>query len=160
MSKITKTDSKFLTEVIEAADLYRPTPDQRLIKAEFQVALANGPSPEKVTAAFAVQITNRGVIERWWPVPGFREWFLDASSFENRAEAYANNALEIANEIACTAMKDGDRMSAVKFLVEVAGKIKKHQTEEKFLDESIQKAGLNELNKMIEKALGESNDKK
>jgi hypothetical protein len=135
--KITKTDSKVLAEIIESANLYKPTADQRLVKAEFQTALADGPHPEKITAAFAVQITGRSVIEKWWSVEGFRSWFLDSKSFDNRAEALANAALEVAGNIMFAAEKDGDKLAAAKFLIEVAGKVKKAKTEVKFLDDSI-----------------------
>ncbi len=135
--KITKTDSKVIAQIIEAADIYRPTPDQRLVKAEFLTALKDGPHPEKITAAFAVQVTDRSVIEKWWSVEGFRQWFLDSQAFENRAEAYASSALEIAHEIAVTGVRDGDRLAAAKLLIDIAGKIKKVAPETRFLDSSI-----------------------
>lgn len=157
MSKITKHDSKFVAEIIVAANIYRPTPDQRLIKAEFHTALASGPSPEKITAAFAVQVTNRIVIEKWWSVAGFKAWFLDSQSFESRAEAYANSALEIAHEIATTGMKDGDRLAAAKLLMDIAGKIKKQAAEVRFLDDSIPDDAA-ELDEYIAKATGRVNE--
>lgn len=135
--KITKTDSKTIAQIIESAAIYRPTPDMRLIKAEFHTALVNGPTPERITAAFAVQITDRSVIEKWWSLDGFRDWFLDNNAFENRAEAYANSALEVAHEIAVTGTRDGDRLAAAKLLMDIAGKIKKAAPEIRYLDESI-----------------------
>lgn len=135
--KITKTDSKLVSEIIVAADLYNPSADQRRLKAEFQAMLNDGPVPEKVTAAFAVQITGRSVIEKWWPVVGFKRWFLDATSFENEAEALASAALGVIGNIMYAGEKDGDRLAAAKLLIEIAGKIKKQKTEVKFLDDSI-----------------------
>lgn len=156
--KITKHDSKFVDEIITQANLYRPSADQRLVKAEFHTALANGPSPETITAAFAVQVTDRSVIEKWWSVSGFRHWFLDSQSFENRAEAYANTALEVAHDIAIAGIKDGDRLSAAKLLMDIAGKIKKQQAEVRFLDESIPDDPA-KLDEYIAKATGRPNEK-
>lgn len=135
--KITKTDSTTISQIIESANLYQPTVGQRQVKAEFQAALADGPSPEKVTAPFAVQITGRSVIEKWWGDEKFRRWFLDNRTFETEAEALASAALGVVGDIMFQAPKDGDRLSAAKLLIEVAGKIKKAQVEVKYLDESI-----------------------
>lgn len=151
--KITKHDSKLVNEIIESAGLYRPTADQRLVKAEFQAALRDGPSPEKITAAFAVQITNRSVIEKWWKLDGFRAWFLDSTSFDNQAEALASTALEVIGNVMLTAERDSDKLSAAKMLVEIAGKVKKNKTEVRFLDESIPDDPA-ELEKYIAKAGG------
>ena len=135
--KITSKDSKFVSEVVEAADIYRPTHDQRRIKAEFHAALANGPRNRVPTAAFAVQLTGYGVIEKWWSIVGFRKWFLDDTSFENEAEALANAALGVIGDIMCGASRDSNRLAAAKLLVEIAGKIKKMKPEVKFLDETL-----------------------
>jgi len=135
--KVTKTDSKVISEIIESANLFKPTSDQRMIKAEFQAALADGPTPAKITAAFAVQITGRSVVEKWWSNEQFRAWFLDARSFENEAEALASAALGVIGSIMYTGEKDSDRLSAAKLLVEIAGKVKKNKVEVKYLDESI-----------------------
>ncbi len=137
MTKLTKTDSKAVMEIVERADIYVPTPAQRRIKAEFHAALANGPSPTTISAAFAVQITGRGAIEKWWSINGFKKWFLDAISFENEAEALAGSALEVIGDVMYNAKSDKDRLAAAKLLVEIAGKVKKAQTEVKFLDDSI-----------------------
>ena len=151
--KITKTDSKVIAQIIEAANIYRPTPDQRLVKAEFQTALADGPHPERITAAFAVQVTDRSVIEKWWGVTGFRQWFLDNRSFENRAEAYADSALEIIHEIAVAGVRDSDRLAAARTLMDIAGKVKKQQAEIRFLDDSIPDDP-DKLDEYIRKATG------
>ncbi len=135
--KITKTDSKTITEIVAAANIYRPTPDQRRIKAEYHASLANGPTPSVITAAFAVQLTGHGVVEKWWSVVGFRSWFLDAVSFENEAEALANAALGIIGDIMYSGEKASDRLAASKLMVEIAGKVKKAKVETRFLDESI-----------------------
>jgi len=135
--KITKTDSNTILEMIESAGLYSPTADQRQVKAEFQSALMNGPAPKEITAAFAVQVTGRSVIEKWWKSVEFRRWFTDSASFDNQAEALANAALEVIGNVMYHAERDGDKLSAAKMLIEIAGKIKKNKVETKFLDESI-----------------------
>ena len=135
--KITKTDSKVITEIIESAGLYRPTADQRIVKAEFQRSLLDGPIPDKISAAFAVDITGRAVIEKWWTNLEFRKWFLDSTSFDTQAEALANAALGVIGDIMYAGERDGDRLSAAKMLIEIAGKVKKNVVETKFLDESI-----------------------
>lgn len=157
MSKITNRDSKIVKEIVEAASLYVPTGDQRRIKAEFHAALLNGPKPPKITASFAVQLTNRGIIEHWWRVPGFKEWFLDSNSFDNEAEALANAALSVVGDIMYRAEKDSDRLSAAKLLIEVAGKIKKAKPETKFLDETLPD-DIAALDEYIKKAGGSANE--
>tara|TARA_R100000655_G_scaffold18668_4_gene39209 strand:- start:2229 stop:2705 length:477 start_codon:yes stop_codon:yes gene_type:complete len=156
--KVTKKDSKVVSEIIESADLYKPTPDQRQVKAEFHMALASGPTPEKITAAFAVQITNRVIIEKWWPNKRFRSWFLDSASFDNEAEALASAALGVIGGIMYHAERDNDRLSAAKLLIEIAGKIKKNKPEVKFLDENIPDDP-QKLDEYITKAGGTINEK-
>ena len=98
------------------------------------------------------------MVEKWWPNERFRAWFLDARSFENEAEALASAALGVIGSIMYTGEKDGDRLSAAKLLVEIAGKIKKNKVEVKYLDESIPddpKA----LDEYISKATGGLNEK-
>tara|TARA_R100001463_G_scaffold132763_1_gene193670 strand:- start:381 stop:851 length:471 start_codon:yes stop_codon:yes gene_type:complete len=135
--KITTNDSKLITSVVEAADLFTPTPDQRLVKAQFHTALANGPSPGKITAALAVQLTDQTVVEKWWKDPKFVRWFIDSNSFDVMAEALSNAALGVISDIMFNAAKDSDRLNASKLLIEIAGKIKKNQVEVKFRDDSL-----------------------
>ncbi len=117
------------------------------------MAAKDGPVPKTITAAFAVQITGRSVLEKWWALEGFRDWFLDNASFDNEAEALASAALEVIGNIMYTSDKDSDRLSAAKMLIEIAGKVKKNKVEDRFLDESIPDS-VEELDKYIAKAGG------
>jgi hypothetical protein len=154
--KITKKDSKVISEIVESAKFFRPTPDQRHVKAEFHSALIDGPTPKKITAAFAVQLTGRSVIEKWWSEVEFRKWFIDSRSFDNRAEALANSALETIGDIMMFGEREGDRLAAAKTLIEIAGKVKKNKVEVQFLDENIPDDPL-ALDEYIQRATNETN---
>ena len=157
MTKITKSTGKVVREIVAAADIYVPTPDQRRVKAEFHAMRAEGPSKpiENTTVAFAVQLTDCLTLEKWWPVPGFKRWFLDVNSFDTQAEALAGAALDVIGSIMFHAERDADKLSAAKLLVEIAGKVKKAKTEVQFLDKDLPDDP-KKLDEFIARSMGDS----
>ena len=133
-TKITNRDSKTILQVIEAAKFFKPTPDQRETKAMFWVAWNDGPvrSSDKISAVAVVDLTGVAAVEKWWSEEGFREWFLNPRSFDQKAEYLAHIAQDIIAEVMMTADKASDRLKAAEMAIKIAGKEKKQVQEVQF----------------------------
>jgi len=148
--KISSKDQKAIDHVVELA-IFKPTPEQRKLKAEFWLAYSDGPKGDvsKLTASAVVSITDSSAVESWWSDPDFKSWFLKEKSFEYQVEYLAGEALEIIHEIMISADKAGDRLSAAKLAVEMAGKLKPKTDKTVFADQAIASMNQAELGAFI-----------
>jgi len=79
-----------LAEVSEVMDemLFRPEDSHRRVKAAFWMRMRDTPlrDPDSVTAADVEYLTKDSRISKWWSKPGFRSWFTNNKSMEERFE--------------------------------------------------------------------------
>jgi hypothetical protein len=91
-------------------------------------------------------------MKSWLEVPAFADWFLFKASFDSRVEALADLSLDTLEYI----LMDTDpkstaaRVNACKVILEMAGKLKKHQ-QQVFVDEDIQKMTAAQLQQYIQR---------
>lgn len=122
-------DSK-ISKVVEvmANDLtYLPSPEQRKLKSAFWLRFSENPicDPRDVGLGTVHQLTQDSRVDRWWGVPGFREWFRNQEEFRERVESMAHLALDTLMVILVTddPKMSSARVSAAKLLLEVSRKL-------------------------------------
>jgi hypothetical protein len=150
-----KSSGKTFDAIIEDIT-FLPSPEQRKNKAAFWASYADNPmaSSDNVTLALALQTTKEPRLRRWWPVPGFSEWYSNKDEFRQRLEYLANLGLDTIEDILLDPEANANaRMNAAKLMLEAASKMPNKWNQEKFLDEHIQKMGQQELESWIAKRL-------
>lgn len=108
-----------------------PSSPMREAKARFLVKLRKAAVfRETWTLSDLEQFTNDGRIRKWWPIKGFKDWFLDTEEFEAAAEIAAMEALAACREVMADPASQS-RIAAAKLAFEIAKKMPKHQTASK-----------------------------
>lgn len=140
------------TAVLQVADLiYVPTDLERRCKAEFWVKWNEGPSrkTDKLTAAAVAQVLGKQTLNQSWSKPGFKDWFLNANSFQIAVEQYCAEAVEITRQIMYSAEKESDKLKAARTFMELGKKFETNKKEIIVADAAIQKMGIEELKDFI-----------
>lgn len=144
-----------MTELVEHAQdlLFMPTAPQRKLKASFWAKYRDHAafSSENITKALVAQLTNSSQLDKWWGLPGFREWFLNADEHKERLEYLYSLCLDAAENI----LVDPDanqnaKVQMIKVVSELANKVPSRK-EEKYLDADIQGMDEKQLKKYLEK---------
>ena len=143
--------------------LFKPMPQQRQAKATFWTFVNDsmgGLSPEDITLAKALQITNDNRLNKWWKVPGFSEWFSNKDEFRQRLEYLANLALDKVEDIilADDPKLTSAQVNIIKCLMEVAGKVPARVKEVKYLDEAVSRMDKRQLEAFLKQLPEGSSD--
>ena len=135
---------------------FLPSPEHRKIKSAFWAVADEtqlvDPSQE-VELSTALRFTADNRLQRWWALPGFREWFANREEFRQRVEYLANLALDTAEEILLDKKANAAaRANMVKLMVEVANKMPPRQiSKELYIDEKIQKMDRVQLEEYVKR---------
>jgi len=160
--------SKLVRQISDAmCDItFLPSPEQRKTKTAFYAIFNDNPLCDRnaITRDMAISLTGDTRLMKWWRVEGFRDWFINADEFRQRAEYLSHLALDTMEEV----LLDRDantaaRVNAAKLMMEIANKMPSKYTKEKFLDSEIEKMNQHQLKSFIDRysyLLGESHDQK
>jgi hypothetical protein len=106
--------------------VYRATPAERRLKARFWAALADNPlvDPKSVTLEQARSLTSSERLAKLWPLPGFRDWFLNSDEHRARLEYLFDLALDAAEQVLTNEdpKAQSARVNMVKVIGDLAGK--------------------------------------
>lgn len=134
---------------------FLPSPEQRKTKASFWALYQENPLVEvaSVSIQLATQLTGDSRIQRWWGIPGFREWFTNKEEFRQRLEYLANLALDTAEQVLADPKANASaRVNMAKLIIEAAGRMPNKWAKEQYLDERIGQMGKKELEAYIRRA--------
>lgn len=136
-----------ITQLVAESAFFEPTDEQRRVKIKFFARISDNPTVEAKSATLAQvkQITQSAAVEKWWPVLGFREWFLNSSEHMEQLEFLFDLSIRALTNILQNEdpKAQGARVQAIKHLAEIAGKMPKKQASMgQFLDKAI--AGMDE----------------
>lgn len=148
-----RNDSKGLLALAVDDITFLPSPEQRKAKAAFWAAYTDNPvlDLETISSEEARRYAADTRVYKWWPIPGFRDWFLNKDEFRQRLEYLANIALDAAEEILLNpTAHPSARTNMAKLVIEAAGRMpNKFAKEPKFADEIISRMTRRELEEYI-----------
>lgn len=146
-----------IIEVLASDLTFIPNPEQRKVKAAFWTRFAENPlcEPADIQMGDIQRLVGDSRLQRWWTLPGFKEWFRNQEEFREIVESAVYLALDKLREILSS---DDPKMAsaqvnAAKLLLEVGRKMPQKQTVERFADEKIGKMGKKELEAFVQKGL-------
>lgn len=135
--------------------IFQPDNDQRRAKSNFWTYFASEegvPLPPTPDLALALRFGADSRITKWWPLPGFQDWFLNRDEFRQRMEYLSNLCLDQLETIVTTnSSANSDKLNAIKLIMQVARKTPSpgDSAAEKFADDKIGKMGRPELEEFI-----------
>ena len=137
-----------LEQLLNESVFFQPTEEQRRVKIKFFSRIADNPTInlETVSLTQIKQITNSNAIEKWWPTPGMREWFLNKNEHAEALELLFAQSMHAMTSILLNEEPkvQGARVQLIKHLAEIAGKMpRKQATAGQYLDKAI--AGMDEF---------------
>lgn len=149
LTKVNESEVKSLSSMTEDL-LFIPNPRHRQVKAKFWARYDSlMVSPDKITAAAAIDLTSETTIARWWSLPGFKDWFLNQDEARERLEYLYMLALDTAEQVLANPdSNDNAKVQMVKVIAQLAGKEPKAQV---FADDDINKMDAEKLKAYIEK---------
>lgn len=107
--------------------IFQPTEAQRRLKASLLAKLNDNPLYELATLTLTQvqELTGSSTVQKWWSVPGFTDWLLDTDENRAKLEYLFSLALDAAEQILMNTdpKAQGSRVSMIKVLAELAGKI-------------------------------------
>lgn len=132
---------------------FLPTVQQKQAKSAFWSHFFStgevAPSPIDPALA-AVQSGHNEILQWWYEVPGFPEWFSNGEEFRQRVEYVSNLALDVLEAVLQDRdARQSDRLQAAKMALEVAAKFPKTQGKEQFADEKIGQMDKKQLEEFI-----------
>lgn len=133
---------------------FAPDDEQQRVKAAFWVRQSSDPiaDPDKITLAHAQQVTGDCRLARWWPLPGFPEWFCNRQTWREDLEyllAQAVSALERILKSVDPKMSNA-QVQAAKLLMEVTGRGAPSRKEVKMIDERVHKMTPQQLREFLD----------
>lgn len=167
MSK--KTEALF--EIIASDLTYLPSPEERRVKSAFHQRFQSLDIPpclmQDITLSIAQSLAPDRRLDRWWEVPGFKEWFRNAEEFRERVEYLTSLALDAVTEILISddPRQASARIAAAKLMLEVGKKMPEKKAVAVYADEKIGAMDKKQLDAYITrqmslKQLPESDDDK
>lgn len=149
--KITDNVATALSQAV-AELTFCPAPEHRRIKSAFWALQNEGqfePGTE-IPLSLALRLTGDGRLSRWWPQPGFRDWFCNKDEFRQRLEYLSHLALDAAEEILLDRKANpGARVNMAKLVIEAANKMPQKYAREVFADEKINQMDKRQLQDYI-----------
>jgi hypothetical protein len=148
--------------------MFKPSREQARAKAAFHAKLQKNPllgDPESLPVQKMEQLAGVKSLVHWMKEDGFKDWFLNANYNRELLESAVEVAIKEAVKI-LEAPSDGekgspkpsDKLAAMKILLEYAGYAPKGKDKAEYQDKDIANMDESNLDKMIQKALG--NNKK
>lgn len=135
---------------------FEPTNAHRKAKSAFWQRFGDNPicDPNDISLAIAAQFVADKRIEKWWSLPGFRQWFSNQNEFRELVESGAYQAVQTAINILSmptNAKSAGAQISAARLMLEIAQKMPARPSpkQEAFLDERIAQMSRAELQEYI-----------
>lgn len=108
---------------------YIPSDPEKELKALFTVALEENPITDwnSLSPSVIEELTKDPRIHKWWPKPGFREWFSNRHEFRAKGEFILDKLLDSFLQIALSddPKSFGAKVQAAKVLAEITGKTQK-----------------------------------
>lgn len=154
------TKAKKVEAVVEfiANDLtYIPSPEQRRLKQAFWTRFNDNPvcDPQDISRAVVDSVAPDYRLGRWWPQPGFKEWFCNREEFREEVDALVFLALDRMKRILISEdpKMAGAQVSAAKLLMDVGRKMPPKIAAEKFLDEKIHQMDKKQLEEYIARSM-------
>lgn len=141
-----------IVEIFTSDLTYLPTPEQRKVKSALWARFAENPlgDPSGMSLASVQKLVNDRRIDRWWPVPGFRDWLLNREEFRERVEYLANLALDSLEGILANPEEKGmAKVNASKLLMEIARKMPPKHVKEIYSDKRIGEMDTKQLEEYI-----------
>lgn len=132
--------------------LFAPTNNMIKIKSKFWSKYNPGPfsSPDNLTMAQALKVTDSPSLERWWSEPGFVEWFTNREEEREKIKYLLNKALDSLESVLDDPTTNPNaKVNATKVLLETAGYLTKKPVE-KFADDQINKMSEQQLMAFLE----------
>jgi hypothetical protein len=145
-------DSKQLTQLADKV-IFTPSKTQQKVKARFWTRFTPGPfaNPNKIPLALAQEVTGSASLKKWWDEPGFLEWFVNREEARERLEYLFMLALGTAEDLLTDEKAQASaKVNMIKVLAELANKFPS-KTQEKYLDDDINKMDEAELKMYLEK---------
>lgn len=156
-----RVTSKEKTKLFELIDdvIFKASARQRELKEAFWYEWNEGPQKRPPMLQDVVRVLNNTIVKTWWTQPGFKEWFLNSKTFDQRAAYLAERALDIVSEAMDSADNVSDKLKAAKMAIEVSGRMSKTAKAPKFLDKEVQEMNKEELELFIKQHTGTKIDK-
>jgi hypothetical protein len=157
---VSDTKAKKIEAVVEyiANDLtYIPSPEQRRLKQAFWARFNDNPicDPQDISKSVVDELAPDYRLGRWWPQPGFKEWFSNKEEFREEVDALVFLALDRMKRILISEdpKMAGAQVSAAKLLMDVGRKMPPKVGSEKFLDEKIHQMDKKQLEEYISRSV-------
>jgi len=121
--------------------VFAPTDAQLRVKSAFWMRMRENPTldPDSVTAQDVAEVTRDSRVTSWWSTAGFRTWFLNSKSIEERMEYLLDRWVD---SVYCI-LEDEDpksftaKINLGKLLVDITGRAPATRKEVKVLDTTI-----------------------
>ncbi len=143
-----------------ALTIHEPTDAQRQARITFwgHWASADTPVPSTVDLAIALKFCGNPAISRWWPLPGFQDWFLNRDEFRQRMEFMSELCLDELQAILRSKMSSpADKLKAIQLVMTVSNKMpSKTGDTAKYLDEKIAAMNQQQLLDFISRSMAQS----
>lgn len=135
--------------------VFAPDAAQRQAKAAFWVSLREAPlaDPDSITLALALDVVRDTRLNKWWRIPGFKEWFANNDEWRQRIEYLTALALDSAEDILLdpNPKSAGAKVRLIEVLARLANKEPARAKEVKYLDKAVQDMDVNQLEAFLEK---------
>lgn len=150
---------KHITEVLQnrADTSFQPTDAQKRAKSQFwsrleAQAIQVPPVPDHAIAARLVDDTAN--LAKWWPQAGFASWFWNRNEFQESLDFAAIVGLEVlVRGLQSAQTPFGQKVPAIKLIMELQGRIGKSADDSGMLDERIARMSKTELEEYIGKSM-------
>ena len=146
--------------------MFRPTRSQARAKAQFHRKAENNPllgSLEDLSVQKMEKLAGVKNLGRWMEQEGFREWFLNGEYNRELLESAVEMAikeamliLECPSDGEKGSPRPGDKLAAMKIILEYAGYAPKKESKAEYKDTEIAEMDEERLDKMIAKAMKQS----
>lgn len=134
---------------------FLPSEPQRRLKAQLLARLADNPIMDlgSLSLSDVQSLTNNAQVAKWWPQAGFQDWLLDKTESRARLEYLFALSLEAAEQILLNTdpKAQSARVSMIKILAELSGKMPRQTVQANPLPELISKMDKVELQAFLEK---------
>lgn len=154
INKLNLTKLKSKIELARDVVAFKPNRDQRRAKSNFWSHFVEKDSmpPDTVELAAALRYGADRRISDWWDLDSFQDWFTNKDEFRQRVEFLADLALDHVESILYDEKaKAGEKIAAIKLIMEVGSKMSKKSNKEEYLDEKIAAMDKKQLEDYIKK---------
>lgn len=147
-----KTEDK-LASALQSIE-FIPSDRQRQAKAAFWSIASESPvfDPQGVSLSQVRQWVSDPEIVRWWPTPGFQDWFLNRDELRQRIEWAVHRGLDavmdVFDDTEAPAMA---KIRAFEIVSKLAGKEPAKRQVTEYADKDIQKMSEQELRNYLQK---------